>query len=63
VEDVGAAIAAEGAGAPLALAVVFWFALIPAVLLYGPKVLYVTVLLIGALIAVSAALRCGSDLG
>lgn len=55
VEDVSAAIAAEGVGAPLSLAVVFWFALIPAVLLYGPKALYVTVLLVGAVLAACAA--------
>ncbi|TCN29629.1 hypothetical protein EV644_13816 [Kribbella orskensis] len=55
VDDVTAAIAAEGVGAWLALAVIFWVALIPAVLLYGPTALYVTVLLIGVLLAVFAA--------
>jgi uncharacterized protein (TIRG00374 family) len=55
VEDVTAAIAAEGVGAWLSLAAIFWFALIPAVLLYGPTALYVIVLLIGALLTICAA--------
>jgi len=54
VKHVSAAIAAEGVGAALSLAAVFWLALIPAVMLYGPKSLYLVVLLVGASIAVCA---------
>lgn len=54
VEDVTAAIAAEGVGAWLSLAVLLWVALIPAVLLFGPTALYLIVLLVGALIALCA---------
>ncbi|HEU4947169.1 MAG TPA: YbhN family protein [Kribbella sp.] len=50
-EDVTAAIAAQGLGSVFALAAVLWFALIPAIPLYGPRALYLTVLLIGALLA------------
>ena len=54
VDDVTAAIAAEGVGASLSLAVLLWVTLIPAVLLFGPTALYLIVLLVGALIALCA---------
>jgi uncharacterized protein (TIRG00374 family) len=50
--DVTAAIAAEGVGTAVALAAILWITLIPAALIYGPSVLYVTVLAIGGLLAV-----------
>lgn len=55
VKDVTAAITAEGVGAWLSLAAVFWVALIPAVVLYGPTALYLIILLSGAAIALCAA--------